>query len=193
MRELMENDTASAVGRAIHDVGLSAMLGGNLFGRVAMHPALARVTDPAERGEVVNTAWRRYGTVNSLSLAAVVANWAGARMTETQDKYLTDRERQLARAKDVLVGVVAVTGLATAAAGIRFNRDAPNGAVPLADGNTPASYTPRSAARHKRVVNALSTTSIGAEMALWGVNAAIAQTAHRRPAKRRVLRRKYST
>ena len=69
----------SKAGRAAHDIGLAGLLGGNLFGRLAMHPSVTEISDPAERGKVVNAAWRRYGTVNSLSLAAVVSGWAGAR------------------------------------------------------------------------------------------------------------------
>jgi hypothetical protein len=187
----IENDTISAVGRAAHDVGLSALLGGKLFGRLALNPALARVSDEGERGEVMNAAWRRYGTVNVLGLAAVVANWAGARATETSDRYLTDRERSLARAKDITVGVVAITGIAAAIEGIKFGRSAPDGAVPLDDGATAASSATPAAAHRKRVLNALSAASIGAEVVLWGINAGIAQTAHRRPAKRRVLKRSW--
>jgi hypothetical protein len=185
----IENDTVSSAGRAAHDVGLAAMLGGNLFGRLAMNPALGRVSDPSERGEVVNAAWRRYGTVNSLGLAGVLAGWYGARATETRPRYLTDRERSLAKAKDVTVGVVALTGVAAAIEGVRFARDCPDGAVPLADGATPSADTPPGAARRKRVLNALSAASIASEVALWGINAAMAQANFRRPAKRRVLKR----
>src|SRR5215212_6764613 len=106
------NDPLSAVGRGLHDIGLAAILGGNLFGRIAMHPAVEDVSDPAERGRVVNRAWRRYGVVNGLGLTAIVANWIGARATETAPRKLTGRERKLATAKDVTVGVVAVTGTA---------------------------------------------------------------------------------
>ena len=55
----------SKVGRAAHDIGLAGLLGGNLFGRLAMHPSVTEISDPAERGKVVNAAWRRYGAVNS--------------------------------------------------------------------------------------------------------------------------------
>jgi uncharacterized membrane protein len=72
------SDTVSSAGRAAHDAGLRALLGGNLYGRVAMHPALAGVGDTSERGKVVNRAWRRYGWIHSASLLAVVAGWAGA-------------------------------------------------------------------------------------------------------------------
>jgi MFS family permease len=187
----IENDTISSAGRAAHDVGLAALLGGNLFGRLAMNPALGRVSDPRERGEVVNTAWRRYGTVNSLGLAALLAGWFGARATETQPRYLNDRERSLARAKDVAVGAVAVTGIAAAIEGVRFARDCPDGAVPLADGATPSADTPPNAARRKRALNALSAAAIASEVALAGINAALAQANFRRPAKRRVLKRSY--
>ena len=187
----IENDTVSSAGRAAHDVGLAAMLGGNLFGRLAMNPALGRVSDPSERGEVVNMAWRRYGTVNSLGLAALLAGWYGARVTEAQSRYLNDRERSLARAKDIAVGAVAVTGLAAAVEGVRFARDCPDGAVPLADGAKPSADTPPNAARRKRVLNALSAASIVSEVALVSINAALAQSNFRRPPKRRVLKRRY--
>ena len=74
----------SQVGRAAHDLGLAGLLGGNLFGRLALHPCVTAICDREERGKVVNAAWRRYGTVNSLSLLAVVAGWAGARAAEAR-------------------------------------------------------------------------------------------------------------
>src|SRR4051794_2498375 len=118
----------SEVCRAAHDIGLAGLLGGNLFGRLALHPAVTELADPGERGKLVNAAWRRYGTINSLSLAAVVTGWAGARLREASDGRLSPEERRLAYAKDALVGLVAVTGLATAAAGMRFAPIAPQGA-----------------------------------------------------------------
>src|SRR3954465_11222085 len=107
-----------AAARAAHDVGLAALFGGNLFGRLAMHPALEGVCGPEERGKVVNAAWRRYGTVNSLSLAAVVAGWIEQR---------ADQSGALARARDVAVGAVVVTGVASAIEGVRFGSQAPGG------------------------------------------------------------------
>ena len=72
------SDTVSSLGRAAHDAGLGALLGGNLYGRVALHSALEDVSESSERGRVLNRAWRRYGWVNSASLLAV-GGWAGAR------------------------------------------------------------------------------------------------------------------
>jgi hypothetical protein len=60
------SEIVSDVGRGAHDLALAALIGGNLFGRVAMNPALTDVSDKTERGRVLNRAWRRYGAVNSL-------------------------------------------------------------------------------------------------------------------------------
>src|SRR3954466_10116882 len=120
--------TISQVGRAAQDLGLAGLLGGTLFGRMALHPAVASISDPRERGEVVNAAWRRYGTVNSLSLGAVVVGWVGARAAEAADRNLTPAERRLARVKDGLVGALVLSGLARAVEGGRFPRSAPGGA-----------------------------------------------------------------
>jgi hypothetical protein len=175
----------SQVGRAAHDIGLAGLLGGNLFGRVALHPSVTAISDRSERGRVVNAAWRRYGVINALSLAAVISGWAGARADEAADRRLDPTERRLARAKDVLVGLVGVTGVATAAQGIAFSRTAPDGAVPLADGDRAAPEATERSKRAKRRVNALGAASLAADAALVVVNAALEQRQHRRPALRR--------
>ena len=175
----------SQVGRAAHDVGLAGLLGGTLFGRVALHPSVTAISDSSERGQVVNAAWRRYGVINALSLAAVVSGWVGARVDEGADRRLSPAERKLARAKDVLVGVVGVIGLATAAQGIAFSRTAPGGAVPLRDGDHAAPEADDRSKRSKRRVNALGIASLAADTALVVVNAALEQRQHRRPALRR--------
>jgi hypothetical protein len=191
MRVSVESDTISSLGRAAHDIGAAALLGGSLFGRQAMHPALSRVSSERERGSVTNAAWRRYGAVNGISLAAILAGWAGARGGEARPRMLSERERTLARAKDVAVGAVAVTGIASAIEGMRFARSAPGGAVPLEDGNTPAPDTPPGAANLKRTLNWLGSASTVSQAALIGINAALAQSNFRRPPMRRLLKRRY--
>jgi hypothetical protein len=125
--------------------------------------------------------------VNGLSLAAVVAGWAGARAAEASDRNLTAAEQKLARAKDGLVGALVAFGVASAVDGIRFARSAPGGAVPLADGSHPTAETPPAAARLKRRLNVLGALTIGAEVGLVAVNAALAQEGFRRPKARRRL------
>jgi len=185
------SDTVSSIGRAAHDAGLAALLGGNLYGRLAFHPALAEIGDPRERGRLVNRAWRRYGWVNALGVAAVVAGWAGARAGEASPGTLSEREETLAKAKDLAVGAVALTGVAAAVEGLRFARSAPGGAVPLEDGKTPAADASPRSARLKRRLNALGAATATAELGLVGVNAALGQAGFRRPPMRRVLRRRY--
>src|SRR5215213_6674807 len=104
----------SQVGRAAHDLGVAGLLGGNLFGRLALHPSVTEISDQSERGKVVNAAWRRYGAINTLSLAAIGVGWVGARAAESADSRLSQTERRLARTKDALVGAVALTGIASA-------------------------------------------------------------------------------
>lgn len=180
----------SQAGRAAHDIGLAGLLGGNLYGRFAMHPAVTELSDPAERGKVINAAWRRYGTVHSLSLLAVTAGWIGARADEAADRRLSPRERRLAYARDGLLGVLVASGLATGVEGMRFARMAPHGAVPLSDGDHAAPQASGRQQRAKRNLNALGLATLAAETALVGINAAFAQESFRRPPARRVVQRR---
>ena len=187
----VESDAISSVGRAAHDISLGALIGGNLFARAAMHPAIGLVSDPRERGRVVNDAWKRYGVVNSLALGALLAGWVPARLGETRPGLLSSTERKLAVGKDVAMGAVAVTGIAAALQGIRFSRMESGGAVPLEDGSTPSPEASDSEAAAKRRLNALGSAHLAAAMARAGVNAALSQASFRRPPKRRVLKRRY--
>jgi hypothetical protein len=179
----------SQAGRAAHDLGVAGLLGGNLFARLALHPSVTEISDEGERGRLVNAAWRRYGALNSLGLLAVVVGWAGARADEAADARLSPEERRLARAKDVLVGLVAVTGLASAAQGVRFSKMAPGGAVPLKDGDHTAESARDDQRRAKRRLNALGIATLAAEAGLVAVNAALDQRAFRRPPARRLVPR----
>jgi hypothetical protein len=191
MRVQVESDTVSAAGRAAHEMGIAAILGGNLFGRVAMHPAIARISSERERGAVVNESWRRYGVVNGISLVAVVAGWAGARAGETRARFLTSEERNLARAKDAAVGAVALTGAALAAEGVRFSKMEPNGAVPLMDGERVSPEATEAERKAKRRLNVLGAINLGATVALAAINSALSQKTFRRPPARRLFARSY--
>jgi hypothetical protein len=180
------SDVVSSMGRALSDLGLAGLLGGQLFGRLALHPAVTAISEPGERGEVVNAAWRRYGAVNAAGLAAVTTGWIGARAGEVRDRNLVGSERTLARVKDALIGALAVAGVASAVEGVRFSREAPDGAVPLRDGDHTAPQASESARRRKRRLNALGATTIAAEVGIVTVNAALSQINFRHsPVRRR--------
>jgi hypothetical protein len=187
----VESDTLSSLGRAGHDIGLGALIGGNLFARVAMHPSLAEISDERERGEVLSKSWRRYGAVNLVALGAVVGGWAGARADEARPRMLSGRERGLAVAKDAAVVTVAATGIAAAVQGMRFAGSEPDGAVPLETGDRTSAAASDTAARRKRRVNVFGTAHLVSALSLAGINAALSQSGFRRPPIRRVLRRRY--
>ncbi len=172
----------TSAGRVAHDVGAAALLGGNLFARVAMHPALRRVSEPTERGRVTNDAWRRYGTVNGAALAAVIGGWLLARSDEGGSGD------PLALARDVAVVAVTVTGVASAIEGVRFNASEPDGAVSLKDGNVATQEAKPRERRMKRVLRVLGAASLAADLALVGLDAALAARAStQRPPLRRIL------
>ena len=127
--------------------------------------------------------------MHGAGLAAVTAGWLGARRGEVRDRNLVGRERALARAKDALVGALIVTGAASAVEGIRFSREAPQGAVPLEDGDHAAADATEAARRRKRRLNALGAATIATEVGLVTVNAALSQVSFRRSPLRRRLNR----
>jgi hypothetical protein len=191
MRVHLESDAISSAGRAVHDISLGALIGGNLFARLAMHPALGLVSDPRERGRVVNQAWRRYGVVNSLALSSLLAGWIPARFGEARPDLLSPRERPLAVGKDLAMCAVAVTGIASAVRGVRFAQMESGGAIPLEDGSTPAPEASKQEARAKRMLNVLGGAHLASALALAAVNATLSQASFRRPPKRRLLKRRY--
>jgi hypothetical protein len=167
-------------GQIAQDGALAALIGGNLFGRVAMHPALGDVSDASERGKVLNRAWRRYGTVNSLALVSLVSGWLSARSDESAPLWTSPRRRSLVLAKDIAVGAVLTTGLASAAGGIGFAHQAADGAVPMADGTETAPSTPPRARSLKHLVNVLGGLNLASELSLLGVNVLLSRSASRR-------------
>jgi hypothetical protein len=183
------SDTVSGLGRALSDLGLAGLLGGQLFGRLALHPAVAAISEPRERGKVVNAAWQRYGLVNGVGLAAVTAGWLSARGGELRNRNLIGRERALARVKDGLVGVLVLNGLLVAVEGVRFSREAPHGAVPLRDGDHTTSQASETARRRKRRLNILGVTTIATAIGVVTVNAALDQVSFRHAPLRRRLNR----
>ena len=162
----------SQIGRAAHDLGLAGLLGGNLFGRLALHPSVTEISDPAERGKVVNAAWRRYGTVNSISLAAVLGSWAADRAQRQRRRLRGRRDGKLTRAEDIAIGAVAITGIASAITGVRFGKAAPGGAVPLEAGEKAAPNAPAGARREKRALNVLGALNLASEGALVAIQGA---------------------
>lgn len=186
----MVKDTLANTTRAAHDWGLASFLGGTMYGKFAMNPAVRVIESRADRGKVANTAWNGYSLINSVSLGAVAVGWGAARLTEARPDRLTARERSLAKTKDVFVIATVLTGIASGIQGARLAKQAPDGAVPVESGTTPAQETPKSAATIQRTLGVLGNLSIASGVGLVVTNAVLAQTSHSRPpARRAVLRR----
>ena len=188
----MINDVLANTARVGHDVGLAAWLGGSMFGKFALNPSLAKISDHAERGSVANAAWNGYNVVNGLGLGAAAAGWAAARFTETHPENLSGREEALSRAKDGLMAAAVVVGAVNGIQGARLARQAPEGAVPVETGTQPAPETPPNAAKIQRSLEVLGNVNIITGVALVAVNAILAQTNYSRPPTRRALLRNAS-
>ena len=188
----MVSDTLANVTRAVHDVGLAAWLGGSMYGKFALNPAVAVIPDKAVRGQVANKAWNGYNVVNTVGLGAAAVGWGAARLTETRPDNLSGRERTLSLIKDVFMVSSVVTGFANGVQGGRLAKQAPDGAVPIISGTKPAPETPPAAARIQKSLGILGNVSILSGVALVAVNAVLAQTSYSRPPARRGLLRRSS-
>jgi len=186
----MVNDNLAEAARAAHDWGLASWLGGSMYGQFALNPSVARIQDHRERGRVVNAAWNGYNVINALSLGAVALGWFASRITETQPRRLSSRERDLARAKDGLTLAALATGVASAVEGARLASMEPEGAVPIERGTKPAEETPKRAARTQRAIGALGVANIASGVGLVVVNALLSQANYSRPPLRRALLRR---
>jgi len=177
----MVSDSVARATRAAHDIGLAAWLGGSMYGKFALNPAVSVIDDKTDRGKVTNAAWSAYNAA---------AGWAAARATETRPDRLSDTEQRLSLAKDALMSAAVITGIATGVQGGRLAKQAPHGAVPMETGTKPAPETPPQAAKLQRSIEGLSNLNILSGLALVAVNAILAQVTHSRPpAKRALLRR----
>lgn len=184
------SDTLANTARAAHDVGLAAWLGGSMFGKFALNPAVRLIDKKSDRGKVVNAAWNGYNLINSLSVAAVALGWAGARFTEAKPANLSDTERALSLVKDGLVVTAVVTGVMNGIQGARLAKQAPEGAVPLESGTEPAPETPPEAAKIQRSLGVLGNVNILAGVALAAVNGVLSQVNYSRPPVARGLLRR---
>jgi hypothetical protein len=186
----MVNDTLANVTRAGHDVGLAAWLGGSLYGKFALNPAVQAIDDKRDRGKVTNAAWNGYNVINALGLGVAAAGWWASRATETRPDRLSDREQKLSLVKDALMASSVLSGIANGVQGRRLAKQAAHGAVPVETGTRPAAETPPRAARLQRSLEVLGNLNIASGVALVAVNGILAQIDHSRPPLRRALLRR---
>ena len=166
----------STAGWVVHELGLSACLGGLLFGKLALNPNLEVLNDRSERGKLLNTTWNRYNAVNATALGTSAATWFVGRAGISGD-VIDDEARGYVLAKDVLFVASALSGLASIIAGRRLTAQAPEGAVPIESGTEPAAETPEEAAGLLRTVNQLGNLNIALIVAIIAVTTILSQKA----------------
>ena len=160
-----------------HDVGLAASFGGLLFGRMAMNPSLGYIeSSKADRGRVLNKTWNRYNTVNVLSFGVATAGWFAGRAA-LSGRSIDKDSQNLSRIKDFLYISGAVSGLASVISGLRLANQAPDGAVPIENGSTPAAETPEQAQKLLRTVNVLGNVNLAITGSLIGLTTALSMKA----------------
>ena len=92
-------------------------------------------------------------------------------------RHVSEAERRLAVAKDAMVGVVAVTGAVGAAEGVRFSRLARGRSSPARRRRPCGGRCGEVLGRANARLNAFGLASLASDLALVGVNAALAQQA----------------
>ena len=155
--------------RSLHKLGLGINLGGTLFGLVALNPSVARISDRSERGRVLNGAWARFQAVGTLAMGLTVATWRLGGLKEAE----SDLDASLAGLKNVLLGGALVTSVASAIAGRRIARQAPEGDTPVESGAEPAPETPEEAARSQRLSAFLGAATVALVAGVLGLSSAL--------------------
>ncbi len=165
-------------------------LGGQVFGNFALNPAAATISDPAERGKVVNAGWARYSGFGYGALGAAAVTHAFARLTELRPGRQSRWERILTTLEDLLhVSAVGLTA-ATGSQGARLGAKGSDGAVPIASGDEPAPQTPPDARDAQVKVNRLGTITTFVGTSLVAVHAIQSRLSYSRPPLRRALLRR---
>jgi hypothetical protein len=170
--------TLSTSAWVLHDLGLAAGFGGPLFGKLALHRAVRDIHDESERGMVLNDAWRRYNLVNIASLGVAAGTWMLGRAL-ISGRSIDKETRTLVLVKDVLLGATIVTGALSMVSGEQLRREAPEGAVPVEQGNVPSPRTPRRAAALQRFLGVMGPLNIALTAGVIGITTVLAMKAGR--------------
>jgi hypothetical protein len=150
--------TLSTTAWVLHDLGLAAGFGGNLFGQLALDPAVKTLESKQERGKVTHAAWDRYKVVNGVALAAMAGSWLLGR-TVLSGREVGRHARIATIVKDVFVGGAVVAGIGAILAGSLLDR-ASRGVPAIETGGRPALETPPRIARLERIVDVFGSAKL---------------------------------
>ncbi len=155
-----------------HDVGLATAIGGTLFGREALHPALREeIDDREERDRIADSAWRRFSWINLAAHATMAATWIAGR-TMLSGREVNRLSRRLTLGKDVLIGASLATGIASMVLSRALGRRV-RGEATLADCEKTEML--------RRAVGRAGLANLAANVGVLGVTAALAMQGSRSP------------
>lgn len=147
----------------VHDLGLATTIGGTLFGKRALHPALdERLDDRGQRMLVADAAWRKFSWLNLAAHVAFAAPWLVGR-TMLSGREVGRAGRTLARVKDGLVIASLATGVASIVLGRVLGKKVREREREMGDGRQDAAIARmRKAVRVLGEMNLLSTAGVAA-------------------------------
>lgn len=171
----MRTSKWSSLAWALHDLGLAIAVGGTVFGKLALHPAVRRIEDPQERDEVVDAAWSRFQVVNLAAHGVVATTWLVGR------ELLSGREaggaaRSLAIVKDSLIAASLASGIACTVLERALARRIARREGPAQE--APGKHTDGSR-RLERAVGVLGSANLAANAGVIGVTSLLAMQAGR--------------
>ncbi len=167
--------TLSTTAWVLHDLGLAAGFGGNLFGQFALNPAVRAIGSKAERSRITHVAWDRYKTVNAISLAAMGGTWLVGRAA-LSGREVGRASRNLTLLKDGLVIGAFASGVGALVTGTMLD-SARIADQPIESGQLAARETPPRLARLQRVVNTLGAVNIVFEAGVLALTTVLAMKA----------------
>ncbi len=165
--------TLSTTAWVLHELGLAAGFGGNLFGQIALNPAVAEIQSKRERGKVSHVAWDRYKVASGAALTLMAGTWIAERAYLGR-RALRRSPRALVLGKDVLVGGALVIGIGSMVIGRLLDREMTTSNEPLRVGSRPSSETRRRVERLQRLSRDVGRANIVMNAAVLAVSAALA-------------------
>jgi hypothetical protein len=165
--------TLSTTAWVLHDLGLAAGFGGNLFGQIALNPAMKAIQSKTERGKATHVAWDKYKTVNIAALTAMAGTWLIGRTLLSGWEVGGRESRNLTQLKDGLVAGAVVTGVGAAVSGFMLDAALKRG-HPIESGDQPSAETPRRTARLQHVVRFFGTTNLVLQASVLAVTVVLA-------------------
>ena len=166
--------TLSTTAWVLHELGLAAGFGGNLFGLVALDPALAEIQSKRERGKVTHVAWNRSQKVGGASLALMAGTWFVGRAL--RGRTSGKRPHTLTITKDILVGGALVAGASAMVFSHLLDREVARSNQPLLISSPPAAVTKQRVAKLQKITNGIGRLNVVMNAAVLAVTALLSAT-----------------